>query len=66
METIKALASALKAFSGGVLVISHDQFFIKAVCDEIWVVGDQSIKEFRESFDEYKKVAIVHTKKIVR
>ena len=30
---------ALNGFTGGVLVISHDQFFIKSVCKEIWVVG---------------------------
>ena len=63
MMTIEALISALKNFSGGVLVISHDQHFIKSVCQEIWVVGNKEVKEFKGSFDEYKTMAIAHTKK---
>ena len=31
MGAIEALANALKAFTGGVLVISHDQHFITQV-----------------------------------
>ena len=59
MEAISALASALMDFKGGVLVISHDQYFIKQVCQEIWVVGsDKTIKPFRGNFDDYKKIAL--------
>ena len=54
-ESIKALSNALRKFAGGVLLISHDQFFIKSVCDEIWVIEEASVKTFHGSFDEYKK-----------
>ena len=65
MEAIQALADALKAFTGGVLVISHDQYFIKQVCSEIWVVGGQKIQSFRGDFDDYKKIALAHMKKSI-
>ena len=58
MEAIQALSSALKEFSGGVLVISHDQYFIKAVCNEIWVIQDKRVNVFNGSFDDYKKIAL--------
>jgi ATP-binding cassette, subfamily F, member 3 len=55
MESIKALSNALRNFAGGVLLISHDQYFIKRVCDEIWVIENAAVKTFHGSFDEYKK-----------
>jgi ATP-binding cassette subfamily F protein 3 len=63
METINALAGALESFHGGVLIISHDQFFIKRVCKEIWVIGDGEVTDFRESFDEYKRLALIKHKR---
>eukprot|EP00605_Chrysophyceae_sp_TOSAG23-4_P000378 GSChrysophyteH1.ASY1.ANO1.433.1 assembled CDS len=37
-------------FTGGVLVISHDQHFISSVCSEIWQIKDHSIQTFNGSF----------------
>ena len=61
MGAIEALITALQSFSGGVLVISHDQYFIQSVCKEIWVVGGGRVKQFNGNFDDYKKVALEHT-----
>lgn len=58
LEAIQALADALKGFCGGVLVVSHDQYFIKQVCSEIWVVGNQSVQIFGSDFDAYKNLAL--------
>ena len=58
MEAIQALAQALVDFSGGVLVISHDQYFIKQICNEIWLVQDQAVRRFNGDFDEYKKYVL--------
>ena len=59
MESIHALSNALKTFSGGVLVISHDQYFIKSVCTEIWVIANQAVTIFNGSFDDYKKMQVM-------
>lgn len=56
VETIEALAKALNAFKGGVVVVSHDQFFISKVCKELWTIRNQSIVRFNGEFAEYKKL----------
>ena len=58
MEAIQALCDALKNFTGGVLVISHDQYFIQQVCEEIWIVGDEKVVRYNGSFSDYKKAAM--------
>jgi len=54
----QALAEALKSFSGGVLVVSHDQHFINSVCNEVWVVGDQKVVRFEGDCDDYRKLTV--------
>lgn len=58
MGAIEALANALKDFTGGVVVISHDQHFITSVCNEIWVIKDQRVTPFDGTFEDYKKCVI--------
>lgn len=43
VESIEALAEALEAFSGGVIVVSHDARLIHAICNKIWIIGDQTV-----------------------
>ena len=56
VETIEALSKALNAFKGGVVVVSHDQFFISRVCKEQWTIRNQTIMRFNGEFKEYKKL----------
>ena len=67
MESIDALVEALKSFRGGLLVVSHDQFFINNTCSELWVVGENDGKatRFRGDFDEYKAHTLEKTRKRV-
>ena len=58
LGAIDALATALKSYTGGVMIISHDQHFITNVCNEIWQVKDNRIDVWKDSFLEYKKAAI--------
>ena len=58
MNAIEALIDALKQFTGGVLVVSHDQHFIQSLCDEIWVIANNEVKKFEGEFKEYKKMVI--------
>lgn len=37
METIEALGRALNSFRGGVILVSHNERFIRLVCRELWV-----------------------------
>ena len=40
-----ALVDAVNAFDGGVVLVSHDQFFVNAVCTEAWVVNNGKVKK---------------------
>lgn len=59
MDSIDALTSALSQFQGGVVIVSHDERFIKAVCTELWVCEGGSLKKFQgEGIREYKEYVL--------
>ena len=37
MDSIDALSRALREFTGGILIVSHDELFLDSVCKEVWV-----------------------------
>lgn len=55
MDAVNALIIALNNFEGGIIIVSHDQYFVGSVCEQIWVVKNQRMKHFKGDFDEYKK-----------
>jgi len=60
IDTVDALCYALTEFKGGVLMVSHDERLISAVCDDIWYFeeyddGHKNIKSFDGDFDDYKQ-----------
>ena len=54
LETVDCLVQGLKAFEGGVLVITHNVELINKVCDEIWLIEDQQVRRFPGEFEEYR------------
>ncbi len=48
-----ALSMALMEYSGALLVISHDRHLLRSVCDELYIVHDGRLHEFRQSLDDY-------------
>ncbi|OMJ20084.1 putative ABC transporter ATP-binding protein [Smittium culicis] len=57
MESIDALTVACKNFNGGVVLVSHDERFIDAVCTELWVCSDGKLTQFKgEGIKEYKNM----------
>jgi ATP-binding cassette subfamily F protein 3 len=52
LESVAALADCVRGFKGAVVVVSHDQFFVNAVCDEAWVVNNGKVKK-AASFQAY-------------
>lgn len=53
VESIEALADALIKFQGAVVLVSHDEQFIKSVCKELWFVENGYVTCLKEGFDEY-------------
>lgn len=46
MDSIDALAAALREFKGGVAIVSHDQQFLDKVCTEVWVCNNASLSKY--------------------
>mmetsp|Transcript_41781 Transcript_41781/g.42386 ORF Transcript_41781/g.42386 Transcript_41781/m.42386 type:complete len:410 (-) Transcript_41781:35-1264(-) len=65
MESIDALVEAIVDYNGGLIVVSHDEFFISKTCNELWVVGEGKCTKFRGAFNEYKKETLERTAKRV-
>lgn len=65
MESIDALVEAIQSFQGGLMVVSHDQYFITNTCRELWVIGDGHATRFRGDFVEYKEYTLLKTRKRV-
>ena len=65
MEAVDALVSAVQDFQGGIMVVSHDQYFVSNTCTELWVVDDGVATRFRGTFDDYKAHTAEKTKKRV-
>ncbi|CAG8599752.1 9311_t:CDS:10 [Paraglomus brasilianum] len=55
MESIDSLANAIKSFSGGVVLVSHDFRLISQVAEEIWVCGNKTVTPWNASIEAYKK-----------
>lgn len=51
---IDALVDALKNFSGGVLMVSHDISVINSVSKEIWVSENGTVKRFEGTIFDYR------------
>ena len=53
MEMIDSMAEAIKAFNGGVVVISHDFRLLQQIAEEIWVV-DRGLRVWDGDIRSYK------------
>jgi len=54
MECIDALAEAINAFNGGLVVVSHDFRLLAQVAREIWVCDDKRITPWKGDIRSYK------------
>ncbi|KAL1462188.1 hypothetical protein WDU94_014048 [Cyamophila willieti] len=56
IETIEALGKGINKYTGGVILVSHDERLIRMVCKELWVCGQGTVKSIEGGFDEYRKI----------
>ena len=55
IETREALAMALNAYNGAVILISHDWYFLQLTADRLWVVGNQTVKSYPDTLQDYRQ-----------
>lgn len=49
---------AISAFNGGVIAVSHDEYFITSLFSTLYTIKNKEIVEFKESFSTYRKMLI--------
>ena len=54
-DAINALIVALNNFDGGIVVVSHDQYFLSSVCDRMYVVNKKKVRLFDGDINDYRK-----------
>jgi len=54
METIDALADAIKNYEGGVVLVSHDFRLIDQVAEQIWICEHQKVTKWEGDIIAYK------------
>ena len=63
MDTIEALVTTLKAFNGGLVIVTHDQYLVEEVCNKLYVIDEKRhIRFFEDTFEAYKKYSLVNYK----
>ena len=54
IATLEVLEDYLSAFTGCVIVVSHDRFFMDAIVDHLFVFrGDATVKDFPGNYSQY-------------
>lgn len=62
MDSRSELISALNAYEGAVLVISHDRNLLESVVDRLWIVAKGTVTGFDGSLDDYRQLQIEQSK----
>lgn len=55
LESIEALCVAIRRYTGGVVVVTHDERLIRDTECTLWVVEHRNIAEVDGDFDDYRK-----------
>ncbi|HVI49998.1 MAG TPA: ABC-F family ATP-binding cassette domain-containing protein [Candidatus Sulfotelmatobacter sp.] len=55
IDSREALVSALNAYDGAVVLISHDPHMIELAADRLWLVADGQVQNFDGDLEAYKK-----------
>src|SRR6056297_3038991 len=55
IESREALVEALTAYSGAVVLVSHDMHLLSLVADRLWLVKDGRVAPFDDDLDAYRR-----------
>ena len=56
IEMREALALALQAYDGALVLVSHDRHLLRECTDTLWLVADGSVDPFAEGLDGYAEI----------
>ncbi|PUB12764.1 ABC-F family ATP-binding cassette domain-containing protein [Yoonia sediminilitoris] len=62
IESREALVEALTAYTGAVILVSHDMHLLSMVADRLWLVKDGHVKPYEEDLQAYRKMLLTPDK----
>ncbi len=58
IESREALVEALNAYTGAVILISHDMHLLGLVADRLWLVKDGAVTPYQDDLESYRKMLL--------
>ena len=62
IESREALVEALTAYSGAVILVSHDMHLLSMVADRLWLVKNGRVKPYEDDLQAYRKMLLTPEK----
>ena len=62
IESREALVEALTAYSGAVILVSHDMHLLSMVADRLWLVKDGHVTPYDDDLQAYRKLLLTPEK----
>ncbi|MWD29264.1 ATP-binding cassette domain-containing protein [Aquicoccus sp. SCR17] len=62
IESREALVEALTAYTGAVILVSHDMHLLSMVADRLWLVKDGRVAPYDDDLDAYRKLLLTPDK----
>ena len=53
MQSVEMLIEALNKYTGTLILVSHDRYFISKTANKIWNIEEGQIKEFKGDYEEW-------------
>jgi ATP-binding cassette, subfamily F, member 3 len=66
IESREALVEALTAYSGAVILVSHDMHLLSLVADRLWLVKDGRVKPYDDDLDAYRRMLLGQDQPVVK
>ena len=64
IESREALVEALTAYSGAVVLVSHDMHLLSLVADHLWLVSDGTVKHYDGDLESYRTMLLARDKPV--
>jgi ATP-binding cassette subfamily F protein 3 len=58
IESREALVEALTAYTGAVILVSHDMHLLSLVADRLWLVSDGTVTRFDDDLEAYRTLLL--------
>jgi ATP-binding cassette, subfamily F, member 3 len=58
IESREALVEALTAYTGAVILVSHDMHLLSMVADRLWLVKDGRVKPYDDDIEAYRRMLL--------